>query len=187
MKDFPALAPRRCGGPTDGTRLGEEGCDARYQLLVEHERRVPLSPSQPDVGDFEAGRPGQGRLGTARRMTQPFAVSWSSPTSRVSPWAMVFVARKPNCPAVLQQRCGPQEEVGAKVGVPLLPSASDQRGNPGSQRPKVACDLLPAHERRIADECIEPAPIQQHFGELQRPVEGRLSVHDFLGRCPEIF
>ena len=47
--------------------------------------------------------------------------------------------------------------------------------------------FLPAHERRIADECIEPAPIQHHFGELQRPVEGWLSVHDFLSRCPEIF
>src|SRR5271166_4548185 len=40
-------------------------------------------------------------------------------------------------------------------------------------------------KRRISHEGIEPAPFDHHFWKSQRPVKGWLSVHDFLGRCPE--
>ena len=44
---------------------------------------------------------GQDLLWMARVIVKPFATIWSSPTSRVSPWAIVFVAIRPRLPWAL--------------------------------------------------------------------------------------
>ena len=96
LNDLPSFALRRCGLPRDRAGSSEEGGDAARRLIVQHEKRSPLALPDPNEGDFQGGHPGHGRLRTARGMTQLPSSSWSSPTSRVSPWAIVFVANEPS-------------------------------------------------------------------------------------------
>ena len=55
--------------------------------------------------------------------------------------------------------------------------------------PVVSSDFLSAHEWRIPHERIEPAMLNHDFGELQRPVERRLTTERplcFLLKCRQI-
>ena len=163
MKRLPGVGSKAVWRAADGTRFGRNAVIPVDRLLIKHEWRVPRPSPQPDVSDFEVRCARPRSAGDCSGMTHPSAVSWSSPTSRVSPWAIVFVARKPRIDHHYAVRaCCPQEEVCTEVGTALcFPLAEVLDEIVPIVRAEVASDLLATHERRIADERIEPAPFEQ--------------------------
>ena len=91
------------------------------------ETRGTSSATWPDVPHTAAYSrlalpTGQDRLWIARVIVKPVSTIRSSPTSRVSPWAMVLVAISPRVPRGRKQGLRAQEEVGDLVGAALRPA-----------------------------------------------------------------
>ncbi len=172
------------------------------RLIVEHIRSLARCPAaarhgRPLAWPFPAMAARHGA-----RMLKPSATSWSRPTSRVSPWAMVFVASSPASPPE-HSSSGPQEEIGAEVGAATLAMRQMLHQILAVLVAQRAGDLLPAHERRIADDGGEARAgrrplreagrelavddggaedlLDEDLGELQRPVERSATAEQCVG------
>ena len=132
--------------------------------------QLPLP--QPDVGDFQARRPRPRAAGDGPGDDAAIGGQLVEPDLSGVALGDRVRGQEAELAPVSQQRLGPQEEVGTQVGTApscLWPSA--RRGSPGSRSRGCPVIFCAAHERRIADEGIEPAPVEEDLGELQRPVE----------------
>jgi len=83
---------------------------------------------------------------------------------------------------ISQQSRRPQEEVGAQISATPLRTGELTHQIFPVRLPEVARDLLPAHERRIADKRIKTSPVDDNLGEFQRPVKRPLAVQSLHGR-----
>ena len=111
-------------------------------------------------------------LARRAKISPPCVQIQRRPVDRVSPWAIVFVAIRPNAPPSRSEIEGATEEVGDEIGVAV--AALVQRLQPVRDTPsRVASrERVLARERRVAHERIEPRvrPLE-HLRELELPVE----------------
>ena len=76
MNAFPALASRRCGGPTDVLGSVRNDVIPDDRLLIEHERRRPQLPFRSQTwATSRLAVPGHLRLGTAEGLHSRSAVN----------------------------------------------------------------------------------------------------------------
>ena len=113
---------------------------------------------------------GHDRLWIARVMVNPESTMRSSPTSRVSPWAMVLVAMSPRVPRARQQGLRAQEEVGHLVGAALGSRRKHVDEPVADVRAHGAGELLAAEEWRVPDDRVEPAAFDDDIRRLDDPM-----------------
>ena len=168
---LPGIGGQVVGRAADCARFGQERRDARDGLVIENKRRLPLSPTQPDVSHFEARRTRPRSAGD--RSGDNATISHQLVEPDLSGVALGDRVRRQEAKltTVPHQGGGPQSKVRTQVGTAPLPPSEVLNQIIPVRRPHVSGDLLPAHERWVADKRIEPCPVDEDLGELQGPVE----------------
>ena len=105
--------------------------------------------------------------------SNPSPACWSSPTSRVSPCATVFVAISPNVPT-WHSKVTASGGGSTQPDLHCRPSPSEIDSTNQSRtpsRPSTAVSFLTAEERRVPDDGVEPSTLDDHVGSFEHPVE----------------
>lgn len=91
---------------------------------------------------------------------------------------MALSSQEPECPVEVQQPKGPNEKVGAKICPVAASVLRAQKGEVSIAENGADSDA--AKKWRVSHKGIKTASLDQHFGELQRPMKCHVTSKTFL-------